>query len=312
MIHSVGSRSLTRSNGKPIKYWSNLPIGSVSRTMSTGRKKVFPNPSLFDPLPDVPTDPGLLKGVRSFFDSNRKEPEPKFSILLHKTVESICPNLSPQESFEYRLVSCIGSLCNPVGAITSNDDKGIAYRVTDADWQSLDEEAIAFVERDDRYNVDWVPVAKDHVDGNTIIFKPKVPLPQKQVLDPHGPSDPQVLEKARWLFERAEQRQVDALADFYKNFAEVCDLMSPKDSFTFRLEARSYFGSPYNFQSDCKYPEKVEDGLQYHVHHASSDFPDDFLKRYMLNVTVAIKWIGAFLNLEMLTRWETSMHGMAI
>ena len=130
MIHSVGSWRAAQFSCKPLVYCNFLPIGRITRAMSTGRKKDFPNPSLFDHLPDVPTDPDLMKDVRSFFDSNRKEHEPNFSILLRRTIESICPNLSPQESFEYRLVSCIGSLCNPVGAITSNDDKGIGYRIS--------------------------------------------------------------------------------------------------------------------------------------------------------------------------------------
>ena len=144
--------------------------------MSTVGKSVD-TPSLHDSLPEVPKVLKFLQDIGSFSNYQKKSSEP-----LRIMFEQRSRKLSPQESFEVRLLYCIGRHDSPYYAYIlykSNVINGVAYNFTNDDWLCFNEKARAFVENDDRYVVHWRLACKYRVDmyRNTIIFMPKVPLP---------------------------------------------------------------------------------------------------------------------------------------
>jgi hypothetical protein len=237
-----------------------FPLTSISRIMSTGSKMdsvdsnigaSLSNPRTSDAsFPDQSTDPVALEKGKSPLSKDRlEEAVAKFPTLLRKMIGDICRELSPQESFEFRLRTRFDYRDVPLGTNPpSHVEQGLAYHVADADWLSPDGEEIRkVIEDDDRYRVDLGSLEKDH--GTTLIFMPEEPLPHmlnekddaSSPADPNGPSDPRLLEKANALVEKTRQTQLDYTKDFYKKLGEICLLLSPRDSFTVRLKSRSVF-----------------------------------------------------------------------
>jgi hypothetical protein len=173
----------------------------------------------------------------------------KYKEILRKVVGEMCRDMAPQEAFEFRLRSRFDYRYVPYGinAPPLRVEQGLIYHVRDADWLTPDgEEVRKFVEEDDRYRVDWGNLEKDN--RSTVQFMPEEPLPHMlnekngaSSADPNGPSDPRLLEKANALVEKTRQTHLDRTKDFYKKLGEICVLLSPRDSFTVRLESRSVF-----------------------------------------------------------------------
>jgi hypothetical protein len=218
-----------------------LPFARTSRIMST-MGGADNEEGLFLSKPS-PSDVSITDNTKDPVDLE------KYKEILRKVVGEMCRDMSPQEAFEFCLRSRFDYRYVPYGtdAPPLRVEQGLTYHVRDADWLTPDGEEIRkFVEDDDRYCVDWGNLAKDN--GSTVEFMPEDPLPHmlnekndSSYADPNGPSDPRLLEKANALVKKTRRTQLDRTKDFYKKLGEICLMLSPRDSFTVRLESRSVF-----------------------------------------------------------------------
>jgi hypothetical protein len=218
----------------------------------------------------------------------------KYKEILRKVVGELCRDMSPQKAFEFRLRSRFDYRYVPYGtdAPPVRVEQGLTYHVTDADWLAPDGEEIRnFIEDDDRYRVNWGDLNKDN--GSTVQFMPEEPLPHMLnekndafYADPNGPSDPRLLEKATALVEKACQTQLDRTKDFYKNLGDICRLLSPRDSFTVRLESRSVFEEAFEIYEPYKGQEEEIFGFgckntdMFQIYH-SNCFDDKEFKQFL-------------------------------
>jgi hypothetical protein len=272
-----------------------LSFRILSRSMSTENDL---NSSFFDPIQDKPLDPILLEEGKSVLAGNRLEVASKFPILLRKMVGQICGELSPQESFEFRLQSRIDFRHVPCYANASPVEQGFAYHVTGVDWLSLDGEEIRkFVEDDNRYNVDWGNFFdfNDESKSGTVVFMPKDPLPhmarlnesndssasdpppdiqnlgkpRKRYYSPsdfYCPTDPLVEKKAELLCDRAVQARKNIVNDYFKQMEGVWAMMSPKGAFTSRFKSWSDF-------RDGPTLDKVDENKHFYTEDGEEYFP---------------------------------------
>jgi hypothetical protein len=195
----------------------------------------------------------------------------KYKKILRKVIAEIGGDMSPQESFEFRLQSRIDfrHVLHASNSPPARVEHGLAYDVTDSDLLSLDDEEVrAIVEDDDRYTVDWGQLKKNNGTG-VVLFMPLKPLPHMPD-ETHRPSDSVVVDKAWRRYFKTKRARVDTMKDFYKHVGELCALMSPKESFAFRFSAS--FEGDQSVEPDDR-PEKYSWGLQ---HRYTSPNCDDF------------------------------------
>jgi hypothetical protein len=245
--------------------WCCLSGASGNRT-HLSNTTVETGLSLFNP--HLPSPPQIVQDASTLFDTFKKVISVR-PIRFRKKLGPLCREMSPRDSFEFRLASRTEYRYAPHFDDPKESKKGLIYQVYNADWVSpSDEEFKKFVEDDDRYTVDWGSFVKDRSSNEyscTILLRPKILLSRKAT-EQHNvhdtidiPSDTAVLKKAETMLYFTDSAFRGITIDFRKRLGPLCLQMSPKDSFTFRLASRALFEKGPSFEN----PKAVENGLAY-------------------------------------------------
>jgi hypothetical protein len=206
--------------------------------------------------PKRPSNPLVLEEANNYIDSNKGIMMKWFSFSnFRKNFEPICSEMSPLDSFEFRLSSRLEAHKSPYIVEKRNVKMGISYNVINADWISPEGDGFReFIQNDDRYRIDFdlLVKSKNHgFEAPRVLFMPNEPLPHmldgaskkndSAQLNPHRPSDQAVLRKAARSLKKAQSAYWNFVVLFRQELAAICLFMAIKDSFIVRLRSWNWF-----------------------------------------------------------------------